>query len=127
MKRVKASLNGLDIILHVPETLHEFKEGARASAGHLLENEGYLFNFGKAMQIQMENSGVFHELALLYMYPFTKYGIVEEIETMKKDSADIISSYGFYQIALELRQDFVEKHSIQKGAILVLKEDLKFI
>jgi hypothetical protein len=125
MKKVKGTINGIAITLHVPETLPEFKEGARNSGGYLLENEGYLFNFRKAMQIKMENSGVQQELALLYMHPFTKYGVVEELKFMKENSSTRITSYGFYQIAIELRGDFVRNNHIEPNAILILNEELK--
>ena len=124
MKKVRALLNGISVRLNVPETLQEFRDGARFSEGKLAENEGYLFNFGKSMQIVMENSGVHHDLAILYFYPFSKYGIVEEVKSMKDNSPDSVCSAGFYQVSVEMRQDFIEKNGIYKGAILALNKPL---
>jgi uncharacterized membrane protein (UPF0127 family) len=125
MKIISGFIDGLPIKLNVPETLTEYREGARTNKGLLNYNEGFLFDFGKSMNIVMENSGVHHDLVILYFNNFNKYGIVEDLAYMDKNSSKQISSVGYCSIAVEFRKDFVDSNRIKKGSVIVLTESLK--
>lgn len=124
MKTVPASINTIPLTLHIPQTLHEFREGARLLNSNLEFSEGLLFNFGKSQVLIMENSGVQCDINVLYFHKFTKYGIVEEIKTLTAQDSSPISSNSFYSICVELRKDFCELNNITIGSLLILKESI---
>lgn len=124
MKRVEAIIDGIPIYLNVPETNEEFKEGARASNGVLSDNEGYLFDFRSPMPIVMENSGVSHDLTLLYLFSLDKYGAVAEVSQMKEQASTPVASVGVYRVCIELRKDFCDRNRIGVNSIVSLKKSL---
>ena len=121
MKKVDATINGIHIIVNIPETLHEFKEGARLSEGTLLDNEGYYFQFGKRERLRFENSGVQQDLKVLFLSdPIGNSSVVQEDKYMHRMSGTHVVSDYVYENALELRADFCQVNDIGKGAILQL-------
>lgn len=121
MKKVNGILEGVTLEIIVPQTLNEFKEGARLLGGTLQYNQALLFDFKSPMQIVLENSGVEHDLQVLYFPRFSKCGIAEESKILKAFDVSHVNSTGFYPIALELRQDFCKTNNIGKGSTLFIK------
>ena len=124
MKKITGSINSILLTVYVPETLGEFKEGARLLSNGLDREEGILFNFGKKQSIQMENGGVDIDLRVLYFNKFSKCGIVQEAQTMKANTYGPYQSTGVYSQCLELSEEFCEKFNIKEGAVLILHKVL---
>lgn len=124
MKKINATINSVQVILYVPEDLHEYREGARLIDGGLEYNTGMLFNFSSKQQILMENSNVPDDLRILYFNDFSKYGIVLETQDMDKNTYGPYTSSGLYSICLELKKNFCEAHGVTVGSFLILEETL---
>jgi len=126
MKKITALVDSMPIILNIPETLSEFREGARLSELGLQPNEGYLFQFGKFERLSFENSNVREDLSLLFFHDFVgTAAVIEEVKQLKSLSAEIVTSDGMYGAAVELPLDFCQANRIGKGSILTLQEDLE--
>jgi len=122
MRQVTGSINTIPVTIQVLETLVEFREGARIF--EIKHNNGLLFNFGKPQVLLMENSNVPYDLKVLYFHKFSKYGIVDRVETMKANTYGPYSSIYFYDVCLELSDDFCAKNKIGVGSILTLNDSL---
>jgi len=118
MKRIKGSIDSIPVVIDLPQTLLEFKEGARLFQGKLDYNQGLLFNFRSPQYLVTENSGVEHDLTLLYFNALGKQSVVTEMSTMALNSNKTTSSKGCYSYLLELRSDFCKAYHIRVGSIL---------
>lgn len=118
MKIQTATINGALVVLNIPETAFEFREGARLCANSLGHNEGFYFDFRSRQTLFFENSSVPYDLHLLFFDKFDTYGVVLEAKLLKANSSTIVRSTEKYTVAVELRRDFCEENKIYIGSLL---------
>ena len=123
MRNLEAVVGGAEVVLNVVETPEEYREGARASGDALKRNEGYLFEYSIPQSLSFENTGVPYDLRVLFVQRIgtSNHGVVSYCQDMQRDSSKVASSFqDKFELAIELRRDFCEKHSIGKGSVVTL-------
>lgn len=124
MRVIEGTIDGHPLKVHIPETLVEYREGARLLNSTIKPNEGILFNFRKADRIVLENSSVTTDLLVLYFDSFFSFGLVKEIASLNANSVEPISSINIHTMCLELNKEWAESLNLKVGSFLNLKEKL---
>jgi hypothetical protein len=135
MRRVSGFVDGLLVELNIPESQHELHTLVRAEALPLSEAEGYVYDYTCPETITLERPPTTHGSRLLFILEtnppveekaVVKQGVVlQHLVVDKFQRSTVSTEQAKYKLAIELREDFCQKHNLGQGSVISIYDELR--